>query len=227
MTDAQPLPAEGGTAQNNTAENRAVENPQADVTPVPGQGTTTGRPHLMVLIGSVRPGRQGEAWARWFADVARDQDGYEVQVVDLAELDLPLMDEPHHPRLHRYTKEHTKRWSAMVEGADAYVFVTPEYNYSFPASLKNALDYLALEWKDKSAGIVSYGGISAGLRAAHHLRQVLGALGLVVPQGTVSIPFASQHVQDGAVDAPDSAVNSARAMLEEMQRLGALLRPRG
>ncbi len=181
---------------------------------------------LMVVIGSVRPGRQGDRWGEWIADVARRHSGYTVEVVDLAELALPFMDEPHHPRLHRYVHEHTKQWSAKVAAADAFVLVTPEYNYSFPASLKNALDYLYLEWKDKVAGIVSYGGLSGGLRATHQLRQVLEALGLAVPPGTVAIPFSAQYLaEEGGVDAPDSAVLSAQTMLAEMERVGALLRP--
>lgn len=188
--------------------------------------STSKRPTLLVVIGSTRPGRQGDRWGAWFADIARESSGYDVQVVDLQELALPFLDEPKHPRLGEYQHEHTKAWSAMVEAADAVVLVTPEYNYSFPAPLKNALDYLSREWKDKPAGIVSYGGISAGLRAAHQLRQVLSALGTVTPQSTVSIPFSQQHLtDDGGVDAPESAVRSAEAMLAEMERLGALLRP--
>ncbi|UYG17672.1 NAD(P)H-dependent oxidoreductase [Brachybacterium huguangmaarense] len=181
---------------------------------------------LMAVIGSVRPGRQGDKWGRWIADVARRHSGYAVEVVDLAELALPFLDEPHHPRLHRYEHEHTKQWSAKAAAADAFVFVTPEYNYSFPASLKNALDYLYVEWKDKVAGVVSYGGLSGGLRATHQLRQVLEALGLAVPPGTVAIPFSAQYLtEEGGVDAPDSAVLSAQTMLAEMERVGALLRP--
>lgn len=196
----------------------------SEIVPTPTE-TVAGKRTLMVLTGSARPGRQGDAWGRWMADVAREHSDYEVQLVDLAELALPLFDEPHHPRLRRYEHDHTKAWSAMVEAADAFVFVTPEYNHSFPASLKNALDYLAAEWKDKPGGILSYGGISGGLRSAQQLRQVLGALGVAVPQGTVSVPFSLQYVHDGVADAPELAVQSATMMLGEMERLGALLRP--
>lgn len=184
------------------------------------------RPRLLVIVGSTRPGRQGDRWGRWITDLANAQGDYEAQLVDLRELDLPFMDEPNHPRLQQYTHEHTKRWSAMVDAADAYLFVTPEYNYGYPAPLKNALDYLFQEWKDKPAGIVSYGGISGGLRSAHLLRQVLSALGLAVPQSSVAIPFSQQYLtEDGGVDAPEAAVSSATALLAEMRRLGALLRP--
>jgi hypothetical protein len=80
--------------------------------------------------------------------------------IDLAEVGLPLLDEPNHPRLQQYSHQHTKDWSAAVSRADAFVLVTPEYNHSFPASLKNALDHLVRDRADKPAGIVSYGGVS-------------------------------------------------------------------
>lgn len=180
---------------------------------------------LLVVIGSTRPGRQGDRWGRWVADVAREH-GWEVDVADLAELDLPLFDEPGHPRAQHYTHDHTKAWSATVAAADAYVFVTPEYNYSIPAALKNALDYLAAEWKDKPAGIVSYGGISGGLRAAHHLLQVFTALGLRAPQGSVPIPFSGQYLtEDGGVDAPESVLGATTGMLDELARLDRVLQP--
>jgi NAD(P)H-dependent FMN reductase len=108
--------------------------------------------------------------------------------IDLAEVGLPLLDEPNHPRLQQYSHQHTKDWSAAVSRADAFVLVTPEYNHSFPASLKNALDHLVRDRADKPAGIVSYGGVSAGLRAATALKPVLAALRLVLVVEAVSIP---------------------------------------
>ena len=82
------------------------------------------------------------------------------------------MDEPKHPRLREYEHQHTKDWSARVEAADAFVFVHPEYNYGITAPLKNALDYLSQEWNYKPLGLVSYGGVSAGTRAAQMIKQV-------------------------------------------------------
>src|SRR5437588_1030006 len=128
---------------------------------------------LMIVIASTRPGRVGLAVAQWFTDRAIEHRGFEVQVVDLAELDLPFLDEPHHPRLRRYTQDHTYAWSEMVDAADAFVFVTSEYNHGYPASLKNAIDFLNHEWKDKPVGFVSYGGVSAGTRAVQQLKQVV------------------------------------------------------
>lgn len=188
--------------------------------------TDSARPTLLVIVGSTRPGRQGDRWGQWIADLAREHSSYEPTVVDLAELNLPFMDEPNHPRLQQYQHEHTKAWSRTVAAADAYVFVTPEYNYGIPAPLKNAMDYLFAEWQDKPAGIVSYGGVSGGLRSAHMLRQVFGALGLVSPAASVIIPFSQNHLtEDGDVDAPESLERSGTAMLSEMERLGGLLHP--
>jgi NAD(P)H-dependent FMN reductase len=112
-------------------------------------------PKLHVILASTRPGRAGEPIAEWFVARAKAHGAFEVELVDLAEVDLPFMDEPNHPRLRRYTHEHTKAWSARVDAADAFVFVTPEYNYGFTAPLKNAIDFLHFEWQHKPVGFVS------------------------------------------------------------------------
>lgn len=130
-------------------------------------------PVLQIIIGSTRPVRSGEPVAQWFADLARADGRFEVELVDLKEVGLPLLDEPNHPRLQQYTQPHTHRWSEIVSRADAYVFVHPEYNHGYNAALKNALDYLFLEWQGKPASFVSYGGVSGGLRAVQMLKQVV------------------------------------------------------
>src|SRR4051812_46674182 len=114
---------------------------------------------LEIIIASTRPNRVGLPVARWIETEARTHGGFdEVELVDLAEVDLPFMNEPHHPRLRDYQLQHTKDWSAKVDSADAFVFVMPEYNYGFTAPLKNAIDYLHHEWRYKPVGLVSYGG---------------------------------------------------------------------
>ena len=120
------------------------------------------QPKLLIIISSTRPGRIGLPVANWFLEQAAAHGGFELELVDLYELDLPLLDEPNHPRLRQYTKEHTRAWSETVDGADAVVFVTAEYNHSFTAALKNAIDYLHNEWRHKPLGFVSYGGVAAG-----------------------------------------------------------------
>ena len=104
------------------------------------------KPVLRVIIGSTRPGRIGPSVAEWIIERAREHGGFDVEVTDLAELNLPIYDEPNHPRLKKYVHQHTKDWSALVDGSDAFIFVMPEYNYGFNAATKNAIDYLFKEW---------------------------------------------------------------------------------
>jgi NAD(P)H-dependent FMN reductase len=158
------------------------------------------------------------------AQTAEEHGGFEVRVADLQEINLPFMDEPHHPRLGQYTKDHTKRWSRIVNDADAFVFVMPEYNYTMTAPLKNALDYLVREWQYKPVGLVSYGGISAGLRAAQMVKQVVTTLKMMpLPEG-VAIPFVSQHIVDGRFSPPDIVKESAQIMLDELAKWESALR---
>lgn len=183
-------------------------------------------PTLQILIASTRPGRVGLPVARWFHRRALAHGGFDVQLVDLAEVDLPFMDEPDHPRLRNYTHQHTKDWSATVEAADAFVFVMPEYNYGFNAPLKNALDYLHHEWAYKPVGLVSYGGVAAGTRAAQMLKQVVTTLKMTPLVESVSIPFVAQFLdEEGGVQANEVMERSADAMLSELVRVEAALRP--
>src|SRR5689334_8006169 len=134
---------------------------------------------LQVLIASTRPGRQGPAVGAWAVQQARANGKFEIEIVDLAEVNLPLFDEPKHPRFQQYEHEHTKRWSAIVARADAFVFVTPEYDFSPPASLINALHYLYNEWAYKPVGFVSYGGVSAGTRGVQITKSTVTALKMI------------------------------------------------
>ena len=183
-------------------------------------------PTLMIVIASTRPGRGGEAVARWFIDRAGEHETFEVDVVDLAELNLPPLDEPHHPRLRQYTQRHTHQWSERVEAADAFVFVTPEYNHGYPASLKLAIDYLNNEWRYKPVGFVSYGGVAAGTRAVEQLQQVVTAVRMMPVIEQVNIPFYQQFIDDhGVLQANDVMEQAAEAMLDQLVRLEATLRP--
>jgi len=183
------------------------------------------QPVLLVVIASTRPGRVGLPVGTWVAERARAHGAFDVRVADLAEVALPFLDEPHHPRLQRYEHDHTKRWSAQVAAADAFAFVAPEYNHGIAAPLKNALDYLALEWRRKPAGIVSYGGVSAGLRAAGQLKQVLAALQVVPVGGGVPIPMIRERVADGAVVANELMEKAVDAMLGELATWHRALAP--
>ena len=176
-------------------------------------------PKLMIVIAATREGRAGLPIGRWFASLAEQHGGFDVTTVDLAELDLPMFDEPEHPRFGRYAHEHTKRWSAQVAAADAFVFVTPEYNHGYPATLKNALDYLNQEWAHKPVGFVSYGGVAGGTRAVQQLKQVILALRMTPIVEAVNLPFHMAAIRDGAFEANDIAQSSATAMLDELARV--------
>jgi NAD(P)H-dependent FMN reductase len=184
-------------------------------------------PKLMIVIASTRPGRVGLPVARWFERHASDHGGFELDVVDLDELALPLLDEPHHPRLRKYTKDHTRAWSASVAAADAFAFVTAEYNHGYPAALKNAIDYLHHEWRYKPVGFVSYGGVAAGTRAVQQLKTVVASVKMVPIPEAVSIPFVQQFLsdEDGEITANDAMCEGADAMLAELLRLQAALEP--
>ncbi len=183
-------------------------------------------PHLQIVIASTRPGRVGERFGQWFADEARRHGVFDVEVVDLAEVALPFLDEPNHPKFGRYVHDHTKAWSATVSRADAFVFVAPEYNHGYNAVLKNALDFLHHEWADKPAGFVSYGGVAAGTRMVQALKPVLVSLRMVPVVESVNIPFQQQfHAPDGGVAPNQIMVESARAMLDELLRVTKLVRP--
>ena len=183
-------------------------------------------PTLMIIIASTRPGRVGLPVGQWFDARARAHGGFEVELVDLLELGLPFMDEPNHPRLKQYTKAHTKAWSARVEAADAFAFVTPEYNYGIPAALKNAIDFLHVEWFYKPVGFVSYGGVSAGTRSVQMAKQVVTTLKMAAIPEAVSIPFVAQFIDDeGEVRANETMDSAADAMLAELLRMAGALAP--
>ena len=128
-----------------------------------------------IILGSTRPGRNGEAVAKWVNELALKRTDATFELVDVADYNLPLYDEPFPAMMQQYTKEHTKVWSNKIKEFDGFIFVTAEYNHSIPGALKNAIDYLNIEWKNKAAGFVSYGS-AGGSRAVEHLRLVAAEL---------------------------------------------------
>ncbi len=184
------------------------------------------RPLLQVVIASVREERKGGLVADWFIGEAEKHGGFEIERIDLAKIDLPLFNEPRHPRLRQYEHEHTKAWSRSVAGADAFVFVTPEYDYGIPAPLANALQYLVHEWAYKPLGFCSYGGVAAGTRGVQMTKQIATTLKLVPMFEAVAIPFFTEKIdaesglfQPGAVQEKAVVV-----MLDEMLRWEGALR---
>lgn len=146
---------------------------------------------IAIIIGSTRPGRRGPVVARWVEEVAGRHPAIAageatVEVVDVAGYGLPLLDEPVPAIFSDYRNAHTRRWAATIDSFDGFVFVTPEYNHSFPAALKNAIDYLYAEWNDKVAGFVSY-GVRGGTRAVDQLRLVMAELEVATVRSEVSL----------------------------------------
>lgn len=133
------------------------------------------RPKIAVILGSTRPGRNGQAVADWVLERAKSRTDADYELIDLADHPLPHLDEPVPPSRGRYSNDHAKAWAATIAAYDGYVFVTPEYNHSIPGVLKNALDYVYAEWNNKAAGFASYGTVG-GVRAVEQLRMICSAL---------------------------------------------------
>ncbi len=180
---------------------------------------------LQTIVCSTRPGRKGPSVAEWFNGHANDQGSFESELVDLADFDLPVFDEPNHPRMQKYEHSHTKVWSESVAKADAYVFVIPEYNFCPPPSFVNALNYLYNEWNYKPCGFVSYGGVSGGLRSAQSAKQLVTTLKMMPMVEGVMVQMPWEQM-DGAGKflAAQPHIESATAMLEEMARWAQALK---
>ena len=180
---------------------------------------------LNIIIGSTRPGRVGPTIANWLAEAAREHGQFDVELVDLADFNLPLLDEAAHPSRQQYVNEPTKRWSASVASADAFLFVTPEYDYFAPAALVNAVQGLLLEWFYKPAGVVSYGGISGGLRSAQVLRQLLGNVNVHALAQVVPVPNFPQFIGDDGLFRPNEPMKEGlRGMLGELHKWATALK---
>lgn len=174
-------------------------------------------PKLCVVAVSTRPGRAGFPLSRWIFERARAHGGFDVELVDLKEENLPMFDEPRHPRLRQYEHEHTRRWSAKVDAADAFVFVTPEYDHGAPPSLVNALVYLAHEWAHKPVGFVSYGGPAGGIRAVQMVKPMMTALKMVVLLESVMAPLFAERIDDqGVFHATELQEAGAKTMLDAL-----------
>ena len=175
--------------------------------------------NLKIITASTRPGRKGLALANWIFDLAKKHTEFTVELLDLAEINLPFLDEPNHPSMQKYTKDHTKKWSATIAAADAFIFVTPEYNFGYPASLKNALDFLYNEWTYKPVAFVSYGGIAGGTRSMQALKQVVTAMKMVPIVEAVNIPFFTKYIDEqNKFNADEIIQKSAEGMLKELGR---------
>lgn len=152
--------------------------------------------NVAVIIGSTRPGRVGVDAAKWYMEKVSHVDGAQFDLVDLADYNFPLLDEPYPASMGNYINEHTQKWAKVIDAYDAYVWVTPEYNHAAPASLTNAISFLFKEWNKKPVAMVSYGSMG-GVRAAEHLRAIAGELQMADIRAQVAIrnPWAMKDEQ--------------------------------
>lgn len=206
-----PSPTGPSTTGTASAEERAGERPL----------------HLAVIVGSVREGRFGPVVSGWFAEEARQYGEFEVDVIDLAEAEheLPIAFPEFGAPLPPTVQAVHSGLSRRLEAADAFVIVTPEYNHSFPAPLKNTIDWFRDEWRAKPAGFVSYGGMAGGQRAVEQLRQVFAELHAVTVRETLSFHMAWQRFdEDGRPRDAEGSSAAAKGMLRQLQWWASALR---
>jgi NAD(P)H-dependent FMN reductase len=176
-----------------------------------------------IILGSTRPNRNGEAVAKWVHGLAVTRDDAEYELVDLKDFDLPLLDEPVPPSQGQYRQPHTKRWAAKIDSFDAFVFVTPEYNHSTSAALKNAIDFLYKEWNNKAAGFVSYGS-AGGVRAVEHLRLIMAELQVADVRAQIVLSLATDFENFSTFKPAPQHERTVRLMLDQLLAWGTALR---
>lgn len=178
---------------------------------------------VAIVIGSTRPGRKAEPVARWVHEIAQRRADAEYELVDIAEFNLPLLDEPNPPARGQYTKPHTLAWSKKIAPFDAFVFVTPEYNHGTSGALKNALDFLSREWNNKAAGFVSYGG-AGGVRAVEQLRMVMGELMIADVRAQVSLSLSHDFENYSVLKPGPNQEKSVNTLLDQVLAWGGALK---
>jgi NAD(P)H-dependent FMN reductase len=177
---------------------------------------------VAIIIGSTRPGRKAEAVASWVHDIAKLRTDAQYEIVDIADYNLPLLDEPVPPSLGKYTKDHTKKWSATIASFDAFVFVTPEYNHGTSGALKNAIDFLFAEWNNKAAGFVGYGS-AGGSRAIENLRLVMGELLVADVRVAVLLSLAADFENYSVFKPHERHAKTVGQMLDQVVAWGTAL----
>lgn len=176
-----------------------------------------------IILGSTKPGRNGEAVAKWVYDLAKEREDAKFEIIDVQDYSLPLYDEPNPAMMQQYTKEHTKKWSEKISEFDGYIFVTAEYNHSIPGALKNAIDFLNIEWQNKSAGFVSYGS-AGGSRAVEHLRVVVAELQMADVRNQVMLSLFTDFVKMSEFKPDPRHDGEVHAMLDQVIAWGNALK---
>jgi NAD(P)H-dependent FMN reductase len=180
-------------------------------------------PKIAIIIGSTRPGRNGEAVAKWVHEIAQKRSDALFELVDIKDFNLPLLDEPMPPIMGQYSKAHTKTWAAKIGSFDGYVFVSPEYNHGISGALKNAIDFLFREWNDKAAGFVSYGG-AGGARAVEQLRLVLAEVQMATVRNQVLLSMYTDFEKFSVFKPSPHHETSVNAMLDQLIAWGSALK---
>ena len=178
---------------------------------------------VAIILGSTRPGRNGEAVSKWMYEIAKKRNDADFELVDVKDFNLPLLDEPISPSMGKYSKEHTKTWSAKINSFDAYVFVTAEYNHGIPGALKNAIDFLFKEWNNKVAGFVSYGS-AGGVRSVEQLRLVMAELKVATVRTQVQLSLFTDFENFSNFKPAPFQEKSANNMLDEVIAWGGALK---
>jgi NAD(P)H-dependent FMN reductase len=178
---------------------------------------------IAIIIGSTRPGRNGEAVARWVHEIASRRSNAAFELVDLKDFNLPHLDELMPAATGQYSQSHTSAWSSKIDPFDAYIFVTPEYNHGPSGVLKNAIDYLYSEWNNKAAGFVGYGA-SGGTRAVEHLRLAMGGLQVADVSAQVSLSLSSDFEHYSIFQPRSHQEASVNAMLDQVTAWGSALK---
>jgi len=176
-----------------------------------------------IILGSTRPGRNGEAVAKWVQQSATRRSDATFELIDIRDFNLPLLDEPVPPSMGQYSREHTKAWARRIDAVDAFVFVTPEYNHSTSGALKNAIDYLYREWNNKAAGFVGYGS-AGGVRAVEHLRLIAAELQIATVRAQVQLSLFTDFENFSAFKPAAVQEGALTAMLDQLVAWGTALR---
>lgn len=177
-----------------------------------------------VIVGSTRPGRKARTVAEWVIEQTEGREGVQYDLIDLADFDLPHLDELLPPVLHQYQNEHTHVWAAKIAEYDGFVFVTPEYNHSISGVLKTAIDYLQAEWHNKAAALVGYGSFG-GVRAMEHLRGILSECQLAHVRQTVSFSLFTDFENLSVFTPADLHKQELDVMFDQLEAWARALQP--
>jgi NAD(P)H-dependent FMN reductase len=179
---------------------------------------------IAIIIGSTRPGRKGASVGKWAYDIARKRNDAEFELVDIADFNLPLLDEPLSAMFGQYSHDHTRTWSAKIASFDGYVFVTPEYNHGTSGALKNAIDFLYKEWNNKAAGFIAYGG-TMGARAVESLRLVMAELQVATVRAQVGLSLVTDFENFTVFKPAETHEKNVNSMLDQVIAWSGALKP--